>query len=216
MIICFSGTDGAGKSTQIALLSEFYLQKGKKVKCLWSRGGYTPIFSFVKDLARKLLNKKLPESGNTQARDDMLGKKTVSRIWLIMAELDLILLYGIYVRVLSMFGIVVICDRYLNDTIVDFRRNFDDQFDERSLLMKILHLTTPIPYKSFLLYVPVHVSKERSLLKKEPFPDSLETLEYRLNHYMDEDVFSSEDYNKIDCQKSVSDVHIEIMNILRH
>ena len=37
---------------------------------------------------------------------------------------NLILIWGIYARFLSLLGVVVICDRYINDTLLDFRRNF--------------------------------------------------------------------------------------------
>ena len=44
MLIVLSGTDCAGKSTQIDLLKQFFSMKGHSVKILWARG-VTPQFS---------------------------------------------------------------------------------------------------------------------------------------------------------------------------
>ena len=48
MIVAISGLDGAGKSTQIDLLSKSLSAKGVRVRFLWARGGYTPGFEFIK------------------------------------------------------------------------------------------------------------------------------------------------------------------------
>ena len=55
MIIAFSGTDGAGKSTQIKILVSEFSKQGFKVKYIWARGGYTPLFSALKFFLRILL-----------------------------------------------------------------------------------------------------------------------------------------------------------------
>jgi len=49
-IIFFSGLDGAGKSTQIDILKNHYLNQNKKVYYFWSRGGYTPGFQRLKNI----------------------------------------------------------------------------------------------------------------------------------------------------------------------
>lgn len=215
MIIVFSGTDGAGKSTQIEKLRDYLELKGEKTHYLWSRGGYTPLISHFKGLLRKVLGKKLPKAGKSQNRDKILKKKSVSSIWLTLAILDLIILYGFYVRFLSLTGKVVVCDRYVNDTYLDFKNNFPKTFNSESLLWKFLKFFIPKPDLSYLLYVDVKVSQERSLLKNEPFPDSKETLMFRLENYLDEKLFPSTSYKKIECLKTIDDIHQEIIKELR-
>jgi len=215
MIIVFSGTDGAGKSTQIEKLSNKLTLDGKQTVYLWSRGGYTPLISYLKKIVRKLLGNKLPNAGQSKNRDEMLEKKSVSSIWLFLAIVDLILLYGVYVRFLNFTGKVVICDRYVQDTYLDFKNNFPSSFNSESLLWKFLKFFIPKPDFSYLLFVPVKVSQERSLLKNEPFPDSAETLTFRLEKYLDEHLFPSTSYKKIDCQKSIDEVHQEIIKELK-
>lgn len=206
MIIVFSGTDGAGKSTQINKLITYYKSEGKSTVYLWSRGGYTPLFSWAKSIVRKLLRKKLPKAGQSKARDEIIQKGSISRLWLFIAILDLMLLYGFYVRLLSFSGKVVICDRYIEDTFLDFTHNFGDSFNPESFMWRVLIYLSPKPDYAFLLTVPVEVSKYRSTLKNEPFPDTPETLEWRLNKYMDEAIFPSTRFYKIDCQQSVEDI----------
>lgn len=214
MLIVFSGTDGAGKSTQIEKLSNKLTLDGKQTVYLWSRGGYTPLISYFKKIVRKLLGNKLPKAGQSKNRDVMLEKKSVSSIWLFLAIVDLILLYGIYVRFLRVTGKVVICDRYVQDTYLDFKNNFPNGFNSESLLWKFLKFLAPEPNVSYLLFVPVKVSQERSLLKNEPFPDSEETLVFRLKNYLDENIFPSTKYIKIDCQKPIDEIHQEIIKEL--
>jgi thymidylate kinase len=210
MIIAFSGTDGSGKSTQINLLSSYVESNQGRSKIVWGRGGYTPLFSFIKKILRVLLAKKIPQAGISQSRDKMLKKKFISRIWLNIAILDLFLFYGLYVRMLSLFGFVVICDRYIEDTEIDFRRNFPNDFDSESLLWNLLTWSLPAPDLSFLLYVPVDVSLVRSKIKGEPFPDTPETLSFRLKTYLNESLFPSDKYHKIDCQQSMENIQTEI------
>ncbi|WP_067515005.1 dTMP kinase [Endozoicomonas ascidiicola] len=212
MIVVFSGTDGAGKSTQIELLQSYLSSKNCKTKYLWARGGYTPLFSSVKNIARWLLRKKLPGAGESKERDQILNKSSVSSLWLFIAILDLLFFYGIYARYCSILGYVVICDRYLEDTCLDFKRNFSGKFNETGILWRALLLFAPKPNHSFLLYVPVEVSIERSKLKKEPFPDSPETLKWRLDYYLNERYFPSSRFCKIDCQQPVDTIQTIIRN----
>ena len=95
------------------------------------------------------------------------------------------------------------------------RINFPDAFNDQSFLWKLLTLSSPKPNRSFLLFVPVSVSLHRSKIKGEPFPDSSETLSIRLTKYMDESIFPSKKYYKIDCQQSIKSVQIEIKKKLK-
>lgn len=207
-LISFSGIDGAGKSTQIALLTAILAGRGQRPKYLWTRGGYTGPFNSLKAVLRAVLGKGALPSGRTHARTKAFGKKWVQNVWLILAMVDLVLVYGIYLRLLKLSGRTVIADRYLADTWIDFTLNFPNAGFDRWPLWRLLELVTPRPDHAFLLLIPVEESLRRSLIKNEPYPDSKEVLCQRLEHYQR---FAVEpNWHVMDCTDSVDSVSEQI------
>ena len=183
---------------------------------IWARGGYTPVFSLIKKLLQGVFDKKIPKSGPSQSRARILKGKYVAQTWLAIAIVDMALFYGVYARLLLLSGYVVICDRYVEDTEIDFRRNFADQFEPSSVLWRLLLLIVPTASHSFLLHVPVETTLIRSKKKSEPFPDSIETLKFRLDSYLNEEVFPSSNYIKIDCQDDADRINsLIIMHVTK-
>lgn len=97
--------------------------------------------------------------------------------------MDLALVYGIQVSWWRWRGKSIICDRYLWDTLVDFRLNFPQEHVEDWLLWRVLAWVTPRPDLALLILVPVEESLRRSDRKGEPFRDSPEALANRLAEY---------------------------------
>lgn len=183
IMITFSGIDSAGKSTYIDLLKKDFSNKNIKYKVVWSRGGYTSIFEFIKKTIRILAGKKLPKSGHSEQRDRMFRKNSVSKVWYTIAILDLIRLYAITFRIYKLFGYVVICDRYIWDTYVDFYFQFSEGKLKNSLLWRILGFTHRKPDISFFFYISPEESLRRSIEKEELFAESLEKREERMKVY---------------------------------
>ena len=124
-IVVFSGMDGAGKSTQIELLRSHLNANDQDPVVLWSRGGYTPGMNWLKSLLRKGPSKSaLPDAGPSQARTQAFKRPLVRKVWLSLAIMDLLLLYGVWLRWKKIRGQVVICDRFLDDTALDLKLNF--------------------------------------------------------------------------------------------
>ena len=182
-LIAFSGLDGAGKSTQIELLCRRLRQRGVDATVVWVRVGYTPAFSALKSLARRLAGRRLPPPGPGERRSAALGRSWVRRAWLVAALLDVAWVLAVRVRLLRRRGRVVLCDRHLVDTLVDFRMNFPMEAVERWWLWRAVERVVARPDACFMLLVPVAESQRRSDIKGEPFRDAAEVLQARLAHY---------------------------------
>lgn len=214
-MIAFSGLDGAGKSTQISLLTDFYKIKKIKTQMFWSRGGYTPGMECVKGLLRRFNNSTIPkERGLSSKRDESFSNGFIRKAWLTLAILDLIYYYAIYIRFKEFFGTVIICDRYLFDTSLDFKRNFPQENVNRWLIWRLLMRVSTNPKKHFILTISVIESQYRSTLKDEPFPDSKETLKFRLDEYLKYG-YNNKFVVEINCEKSIELIHQQIITYLK-
>ena len=212
LLVVLSGIDGAGKSTQIELLKDFYQHQGLSPVCLWTRGGYTSIFNALKGIARRLSGGKLPASGPGKQRDELLQRNWVQSFWLTIAILDLIRVYGVQVRWWLLRGKPVLCDRYLWDTLIDFKLAFPNIRVEEWLLWKILVWLTPRPDAAFLLMIPLDESERRCQMKYEPFPDTPEMRAKRFAAYKEASRWGH--WRILDATKPAADVATEILCVL--
>ncbi len=211
-ILAFSGLDGAGKSTQINLVIQSLSGAKRKPVYLWVRGGYTPVFVWFKDVLRAFSRgKALPKPGQSDRRKSTFKNPHKRRLWILISIIDLILVYGIYLRFCVWRGRDIVCDRFLWDTAIDFELNFPEENVERWLTWRLLQSVTPTPDVSFLLLIPVSESMRRSKLKFEPFPDSPEVLEKRLERYR---TLNYDKVEIIDCMRPIdqisTDIHLRI------
>jgi len=213
-VILFSGLDGAGKSTQIDRLKDYYLNKNERVYCFWSRGGYTPGFQKLKNTIRKILKNKLPKAGKSQEREASFGNPLIRKIWLFISIVDLIFYYSFFLRIKLLCGYNIVCDRFILDTNVDFNIAYPNENVENWILWKILVWSSIKPNHHFLLLISVKESMKRSLLKDEPFPDTMDTLKKRLSLY---ELFSKENkyLHTIWCNKSVNVITKQIIENLK-
>ncbi|MDH3246127.1 MAG: thymidylate kinase [Saprospiraceae bacterium] len=211
MLIAFSGVDGAGKTTQIELLVEHLISKGIKSKVIWSRGGYTPLFNWMKNVAGVSKSSSKDEDQYQSLRNRSLNNRSIRTLWLFIAMVDLFFLYALEFRWHLFRGKWVIADRYLLDTEIDFDLNFAQEKFDKWLLWKITKWLSPKPNKHFLLLIPVEESQRRSRLKNEPFPNSYQILSYRLEIYQ-RSCLTSRLFSCLNCQDPIEEIHRRIIN----
>lgn len=210
-MITFSGIDCSGKSTQISIIKERFIKNNYKVKVLWSRGGYTPVLEFLKNIFRK--DKKMSLTDKENYRNQIHKSKLKRKILLWLSIFDLIFYYGFYFRFLKILRYKILADRYIWDTFIDFKIKFSDINFEKWLIWKILLFVHLKPKKSLILTIPADESIRRSTLKFEPFPESYEQRIVRIDHYVNE-INNNRWKNIIDATKSLDAVTSEIMEII--
>lgn len=206
MLVTFSGVDNSGKTTQISCFSKMLSKHKCRHICVWARGGYTPGIELFKRVLRAVLPKTVPRKANVAQRNKAFSKKKIRQIWLIVAIIDLMIIWGVYVRWALMRGNIVICDRYIDDTLVDFIEDFPSDDVGEWMLWKILRSVIPKPNISFLLIVPIEEQARRSVQKGEEFPDSEGTRFNRMERYCDEGFFPDTLYLRIDGLRPLDDI----------
>ena len=63
--------------------------------------------------------------------------------------------------------------------------------------------------------MPIEISLKRSKIKKEPYPDTPETLSFRLNEYLNDSIFPPDRYYKINTQIPIEEVTTKIVKKLK-
>lgn len=210
MLITFSAIDGAGKSTQVEQLKAYLQQQKCDPVCLWTRGGYTSWFNFLKEAVRCVARGKLPVSGPSQKRDAYFRKNWIQKFWLALAILDLARVYVIQVRFWLWHGNPVLCDRYVWDTLIDFKVSFPNVAVEKWWIWKSLVWLAPRPHIAFLFTISAEESERRCQVKYEPFPDSPSRRAERHRFYQKLDNLSI--WRKIDGCQPVDRVFQEIVS----
>ena len=139
-----------------------------------------------------------------------MANPLVARIWLNLAMLDLCFYWTIILRLKLFQGYYVICDRFIEDTILDFKINFPNIDFEKMFLWRLLCVFRCKPDLSFLLYVSAEKSIIRSKIKNEPFPDDLNTLKWRLKSYLSEESFKKSNFIRINTEQSLNETSLII------
>ena len=117
LLICLSGIESSGKSTQLERLMEFANAQGLRPFYIWTRPGYTRNLEACKRFIHNL-KKAGRSSGKDEAtRPESLGSSAPEprqrdyprraksfdtafgrRVWLTLSLIDLIIIYGVQIR----------------------------------------------------------------------------------------------------------------------
>lgn len=212
MLIAISGIDGAGKSTQLAMLSRYLDDFGRVHVTLWHRPGYSQGLHRLKQLVRGAAPGALPGPGEGSARSRAFNRPGVSEAWLALAVADMGAQYAIKVRAHLAAGRMVLCDRYLDDGLMDLALRFPRYEAAIGRAGAVARRLCPRPAASFLLMLPWEESVRRLCDKEEPFPYSLEVGRQRYERY--EQLARSGAFTVIDARPSPAEVHAAIRRVV--
>ena len=212
MIIAVSGVDGSGKTTQIELLQQALKESGYSASVLWFRPGYSEIMDWIRSAVRRRKPELVPTTANPEARQRAFSKPHIRAAWISMAVTDILLNLAGRIRCLEAKGNVVVCDRYLFDSLLDLELRFEEFRSVRPIVEKGLSLVVPRPDLSLLLLVPREVMHDRLKQKDEPFPDPPELRDKRFDRYLD--WARSGKVTVIDGGRSIRAVHREIVDLV--
>jgi len=182
-LICFTGMDGAGKTT----LAKFLVEEMKKrgLKCNYVYGRYKPFLArpalaFGKVLFLRGRDIKEYEDYSSAKRDAVRRYSLVTSIYqkILLFDYSLQLLTKIIIP--KMLGRTVICDRYVYDTVMNDIPRVDDDFEHLKRLIEKCFRIAPEPDLIFLIDLPEEIAYQR----KDDTP-SISYLEERREMYLD-------------------------------
>jgi thymidylate kinase len=168
VIYSFSGTDGVGKSTQIVMLAKYLQCANVDYRILYVRGGKTPLCVRYKKIIKYF---KLDASNSI-----------VRRLGIDIAILEMIYLWAIKLRVLNRKDRVVICDRYIQDTWVDFSQQYGYK---KGILWKQLEKLCPKPEHSILYHTDAMTVFSRLAKKEFVSIEQVDSIANSLNAYLE-------------------------------
>lgn len=144
-LICISGPDGTGKSTQIALLIDSLKNAGYTYEYRWLR--FHHLFSLpLLGLARLLgLSEVVTlDNGDKIGYHYFYKSKIISNLYKASMFLDTLIFttYKVYIPTM-LFNKRLVCDRFIYDTIVDLMISTDDNQIYKKLTGKLLLALIP-------------------------------------------------------------------------
>ena len=211
MIVSFSGIDSAGKTTQIELLHQYCLDHRIRIKKVWSKARGTPGVLFLKELVRR--DQHMDTEDKAEYRAEVFANPRKKKLLLVASLLDLLWYWGIYYRLLNVFYKIVLCDRYIWDSLVEMRSDFRGIDFENMLLWKLVKAVTPKPKHSFMFIIPAEVSIARDIAKHDPTVDDIELKKEKIAHYLE--LRDAGKWNHvIDGLRPIEDIHEEIKTTL--
>ena len=211
-IVTFSGVDCSGKTTQINRLYSFFESKKIKSEVLWYRLGYSKELDKIRSFFRKVRPTALPTNLDVNERRRIFRNNFVRNLWITIALLDLLFQYGVKLRFKAYSGSIIICDRYVEDAILDLKYRFSGYEKLVAYLQKIFPIILPKPDFSFNIYLPYETMLERAEQKKEPFPDPPEVRDLRYSDYIS--LTGMGKIFQINGDRNIEEIHSEILSIL--
>jgi thymidylate kinase len=127
LLICFTGIDGSGKTTQAKLLLDWMEARGVRATYVWSRGEMLAVRRLLLNLGRRAVGtstqqiKSEPKAFQSYQQNKGRLKKNpaIRLLWSLLTRIEHLMQIRRDITTELNAGHVVICDRYLWDSILD-------------------------------------------------------------------------------------------------
>jgi thymidylate kinase len=167
VFVCFTGSDGSGKSTIASSIFDSMLSENKKTKKIYGR--YRPMLTkHLTGLAKRFFLRSDNEMVSDydyflDARRSLVNKSPlISRLYHYAVIAEYILQITIKLTIPYRLGYSIICDRYIYDTIInDLSLYTGLSLDETKDLLRKAWNCIPKPDIVFLIHVPEQVALQR-------------------------------------------------------
>ena len=177
----FSGIDSSGKTTQIELLKKYCDEHGVEYYYKWGKGRATPFVLWLKEVFRR--DKKMNAEEKKEYRAKVYQSKRKKFLLLTASIVDLWWFWGVTYRRLNRKHQMLICDRYVWDTYIDFRIEFSEFNVDKWLIWKIAKWLAPKPDHSFMFIISAEESFRRDNEKGDPDRDELDRKIFKVEKY---------------------------------
>jgi thymidylate kinase len=187
LLVCFTGIDGSGKTTQAKLLVDWLESQGVKSTYVWSRGEVRAIRSLLLFMGRRALGtsaREISSDGKSyreyQSRKSRLMENSMVRtLWSAMTYVEHLFQINLDIRRKMQDEFVVVCDRYQWDSSVDMAvLNKKDPEWLSSRLNRFMWKLVPRPAITFFIDIP----PEEAIRRKNDIP-SCDYVEKRAECY---------------------------------
>jgi thymidylate kinase len=211
-VIAISGLDGSGKSTQVERLVETLTKLGYPTVSVWTSLVAHPSLSKVAAPLRALIGQRRHPPGVEELwppageDDDPVTRLRERRPGLQMAWVTFVAAMNAWwqlraVRPHVLRGRIVICDRYMLDSLVHMRYRYGSQRRYR-LQLAIIRLLSPKPLRSYLL----DVSPETARARNREYTHA--QIELRARLYREE--YEALEVKRLDGERSRDDLSAQI------
>jgi thymidylate kinase len=157
-LIVLCGLDGSGKSTQAALLAERLRSEGVRARAVWNRWRPTVSAPFIAVAKRTLRGRERIASGDypgfREAKRREMSSGWKRGLWQAMVWTEYA--WQVQWRTLPrrLGGTVVICDRYVYDTMIDVAINFSTAPERLDTLMDA-RLLALFPKPALVVFIDI-------------------------------------------------------------
>ena len=167
-LICFIGVDGSGKTTISKEVAKILRERG--IKCKHTYGRLQPfILRPLTVIARKLIIRKAGKDYKAykkEKKEAVKKMRILGKLYTMILLVDYYLQLFIRIRLPLLFGKVVICDRYVYDTVINDIPLESEDIDTIEKWINRIFNFAPKPDIVFLIDVP----EEISMMRKKDIP----------------------------------------------